>query len=118
MKALVTINIVLRAAMEIGIVLAFGWWGYTIGAGLAMKNILAVVVPAVGFGVWGAVDFRRAGRWSEPLRLVEELLISGLAAGAFYLAGIPSLAWTLAALSATHHVAVYALGQRLLKHES
>jgi len=31
-------------------------------------------------GFWGAVDFHQAGRLAEPLRLVQELAISGLAA--------------------------------------
>jgi hypothetical protein len=36
--------------------------------------------PLVGFGFWGAVDFHQAGRFAEPLRLIQELAISALAA--------------------------------------
>ncbi len=39
-------------------------------------------------GFWGLVDLHQFGNFSEPLRLIPELLISGLAAFALYLAGV------------------------------
>ncbi len=93
----------------------FAWWGFHAGASPAPRALLAIGAPAVGFGIWGALDFRFAGRWAEPLRLAEELGLSGLAALGFWAAGQHALALSLAALSVVHHALVYALGQRLLK---
>lgn len=101
--------------MEVGIVVALGTWGYHVAVGRTMPMVLAVIVPALGFGFWGLVDFRWAGALSEPLRLTQELGVSALAAVAWYAAGRHGLAWALAGLSVAHHVLVYALGDRLLK---
>jgi hypothetical protein len=108
-------NVALRALMEIGIVCGFAYWGYHVGGTLAGKAALAVATPVVGFGVWGAVDFHQAGSLAEPLRLLEELLISGLAALALYTVGAHVLGWTLAVVSVVHHALVYVLHGRLIK---
>ena len=86
------------------------FWGYQ-AAGI----IPAIAAPLVGFGLWGFVDFRQVGQLAEPLRLGEELVISGLAASAWYLAGQHLLGLALAALSVIHHALVYLLGDKLLR---
>ena len=111
------VNVGLRGLMEAGIVVAFAIWGYHAASG-AMAIVLAVTVPVLGFGFWGAVDFHQAGTLGEPLRLTQELIISGLAALALYVAGQPFWAWTLAIISIVHHAAVYALGGKLLNKET
>ena len=98
-----------------GVVAGFGLWGYQMGQGLPMKILLTVGVPLLGFGFWGAVDFHQLGGMAEPARLVQELVVSALAALAFYQAGQPLLGWALAGLSVVYHVLVYATGARLLK---
>jgi len=108
-------NVALRGAMEAGVVLGLAWWGYVAGSAPPTKIALAIGAPLVGFGFWGAVDFRRAGAMAEPLRLTQELVISGLAALALYAVGEPLLGWTLAGISLVHHALVYGLGDRLLK---
>lgn len=109
------VNLILRALMEFGVVAGFAVWGYHVGQGLGMKILLAAGVPLVGFGFWGAVDFHQLGGLGEPARLIQELVVSGLAALAFYAAGQPVLAWSLAGLSLTYHALVYSTGARLLK---
>jgi len=108
------INVALRGIMEAGIVLAFAYWGYHIGTSTSTKIILTISLPLMGFGFWGAVDFHQAGKMAEPLRLTQELVISGLAAIAFYVSGHHTLCWILAALSIVHHLLVYSLGDTLL----
>jgi hypothetical protein len=110
------INLVLRALMEACIVVAFAWWGFVAGGSTAAGILLAVAAPAIAFGFWGLVDFHGAGRLAEPARLLQELVISGLAAVAWYAAGQHALAWMLAALSLVYHALVYATGERLLGH--
>jgi Protein of unknown function (DUF2568) len=109
------ITLLLRVTMEAAIVVALGFWGYHTGSSTAASVGLMLAAPVVGFGFWGAVDFHQAGRWAEPLRLTEELVISGLAALAWYAAGHHALGIGLAALSLLYHALVYATGARLLK---
>ncbi len=108
-------NAALRVVMELGVVGAFAVWGVRIGDGAVWSVVAGVVAPAVGFGFWGAVDFHQAGRWAEPLRLLQELVITGLAAVALAAVGLPALAWAMAVVSVVHHALVYALGTRLIK---
>jgi hypothetical protein len=65
--------LVLRWIMEAGIVLALAYWGARTGGSTIAKILLAIGAPVVGFGFWGLVDFRWAGRGHAP----------GLGAGRF-----------------------------------
>ncbi|NOH02728.1 MAG: YrdB family protein [Chloroflexi bacterium] len=109
-------NVGLRALMELGIVIALGYWGYSVGNSTAMKIFLAIAVPLIVFGFWGLVDFRNTGSLAEPLRLIQELVITGLAAVAWYVAGAQAWGWALGLLSIVHHILVYLFGGTLLKH--
>jgi hypothetical protein len=108
-------NLALRALMEMGIVLALAFWGYQTGNNLGTKILLGIIAPLIGFGFWGAIDFHRAGNMAEHLRLIEELVISWLAAFALFVVGQPVLGWTLGLLSIVYHTLVYVSGERLLK---
>lgn len=103
--------------METGIVLAFGYWGFHTGNNTWIHIILAIITPLVGFGFWGLVDFRNAGKYAETLRFVQELVISGLASVALYAKGVHLLGLTLAMLSIVYHLLVYLIGDRLLKNK-
>jgi len=109
------INLTMRWILEAGIVLAFGFWGYHIGESKSTKVLLSVIAPLVGFGFWGLIDFHQFGRYSEWLRLIQELLISALASAALYVIGAPMLGYALMLFSIIYHITVYLLGQRLLK---
>lgn len=108
-------NLVLRVTMECLVVAGFAYWGARTGGSTWAKVMLGVVVPTVGFGFWGSVDFHQAGRYAEPLRLFQELVISGLAAAAWWVAGQHLIGLALAGLSLVYHALVYASGARLLK---
>ena len=109
------INLVLRVLTECGVVVGLGYWGVQTGETVTTKVLLGFGAPVVGFGIWGALDFRNAGPHGEELRLLEELVISGLAAAALYAADERTLALALASLSLAHHALVYAIGERLLR---
>ncbi len=110
------VNLALRVLMEIGVVAALATWGFATGDGTLAKIVLGIGAPALGFGVWGAVDFHSAGRHAERLRLLEELVISGIAAIAWYAVGRHVLGAVLALVSIGYHGLVYASGATLLKH--
>ena len=102
----------LRAIMETGIVVGLAYWGLQTADGSIAKIGLAIGAPVLGFGFWGLVDFHQAGRAAEPLRLVQELVISGLVALALWSAGQPLLGLLLAVLSVVYHALVYAPSRR------
>ena len=108
-------NLLLRSLMEMGIVAGFGYWGFQIAKGSIMKIILTICVPVIIFSFWGFIDFHKAGKFSESLRLLQELIISGAAAVALYTVGQHLLGWIFALLSIIHHILVYLIGDTLLK---
>ena len=115
MTAVELVTLVLRVLMETWVVAGFAWWGYRIGHTPPSSVLLAIAAPVIGFGIWGAVDFHQLGRAAEPLRLVEELVLSGLAVVGLFVVGQHVLAVGLAVLSVVYHVLVYAQGSRLLE---
>jgi hypothetical protein len=114
-SATASIILGLRALMETGVVLAFGYWGWATGGSTSTRLALAIGAPLIGFGFWGLVDFHGAGRAAEGLRLAQELAVSGLAATAVWMAGIPILGLVLVSLSLVYHAILYTSGGRLLK---
>ncbi len=108
------LQLALRVSMEVGVVAALATWGVHIGNSTATEVALGIAAPLVGFGFWGAVDFHQAGSLAEPLRLVQELAVSGLAAVAWWASGQAALGAALAALSVAYHALVYLSGERLL----
>jgi len=116
-KKLRLINVGIRGVMEIGVIAGLGYWGYALGETVGTKILLAILIPLIGFGFWGAVDFHQAGKTSELLRLVQELLISGLAAVGFYAAGQHVSCLILAFVSIIHHALIYFIGDRLIKNQ-
>jgi hypothetical protein len=116
MTAVQSVILFLRVTLEAGVVGALAYWGAHAGTSTISSVLLAVAAPAVGFGIWGALDFRFTGRYAEPLRLIEELVISGLAAAALYVAGQQLLGIGLAVVSVVYHAFVYGAGERLLRH--
>jgi hypothetical protein len=114
MREVQKLNLTLRVLLELGVVAALAGWGIHAGQSTAAKVLLGIGAPLVGFGFWGAVDLHRS-RHGEVPRVVQELVISGLAAAAWYSAGTVALALALALLSVVYHTLVYASGARLLK---
>lgn len=108
-------NLVLRGLMETGIILAFGYWGYCLGAHMGTKILLCIAMPSLVFAFWSLVDFHQLGMVSERLRPVQELLVSGLAAIAIYSTGFHVFGWMLGGISIVHHALVYIIGDKLLK---
>lgn len=108
-------NLTLRGLMEFGIIVALGYWGFYTGSTVFTKILLGLGTPLLVFGFWSLVDFHQAGPFAEPLRLFEELIISGLAAVALYLSGQPGLSLALVAISIIHHGLVYSMGDSILK---
>ncbi len=115
MRTLSWINLGLRGTMELGIVLGLGYWGFYTGNSTSSKIILGIGCPLIGFGFWGLVDLHNFGRYSESLRLIQELLVSGLVAFLLFNIGKHLFGLVLGFISIIHHALVYIIGERLLK---
>lgn len=109
------LNLALRGIMETSIIVALGYWGYQFGKSMGTKIMFGLGVPIIGFGFWGAVDFHQTGKFAEGLRLIQELVISGLAAVALYFSGQQTLGWMLGIISIIHHSLKYMTGEKLIK---
>ncbi len=66
------INLGIRGVMETGIVAGLSYWGYVLGKTTGMKILLAILIPSIGFGFWGAVDFHQVSLNPELFRLIQE----------------------------------------------
>ena len=65
------VNLTLRVIMETGVVAGLAYWGIRTGDTAAAKAALGLTAPLIGFGIWGALDFRQAGPHAESLRLAK-----------------------------------------------
>src|SRR5262245_9961005 len=87
-----SVNIAFTFILELCMLAAFAYWGFTTGNGLAMQILLGVGAPLLVAVIWGIFlaprSSRRVGR---PLHEVLELVIFGLAFAALYAAGQPVL---------------------------
>jgi hypothetical protein len=93
MEILKIINLALTFLLELCMLAALGYWGFTLDQGLAARlgaGLGAPILAAVVWGKWMAP--RASNRLQEPLHLIVELIIFGLAITALYAAGQPRLA--------------------------
>ena len=90
-----TLNLALRGIMETGIVAGLAYWGFHTGKNTGMKILLCVGAPLLVFGFWGSYDFHNFRKWSELLRLIQELILSFLAAITTYVSGLHFWGWFL-----------------------
>jgi len=96
MIALRSLNLALRFLLELALLVAFAYWGFTSEATPILRIVLAVGLPALAAVVWGtflAPASKR--RLSMPLRLVAELIIFGAAVAALTSRGQATWAWAL-----------------------
>lgn len=99
-----------RFLLEVGALVALGYWGYATGTGV-LRYVLAVAAPLAAALVWGAVVAPKAAISVSPLvRLAVSLLVFAAAAGALYATDRPVLALAFAAVVVADTALVYALG--------
>jgi hypothetical protein len=93
MAVLKSINLALAFLLELCMLAALGYWGFTLDQGLALRvgaGLGAPLLAAVIWGVWMAP--RAPNRLREPFHLVVELVMFSLAIAALAMAGRPGLA--------------------------
>lgn len=93
MELLKNINLALAFLLELCMLAALGYWGYTLDQGLAIRVIAGLGLPILAAVVWGVFMAPRASMPLPPLpHLVLEVVIFGLAIAALYAAGQIQLA--------------------------
>jgi hypothetical protein len=111
------LNLLLRAILEISIIMALAFWGYSTGNNILSRIIFLVLFTMVGFGIWGAIDFHQFSKYAEYFRLIQELMISLVAAWGLYVSGEVTFSWFLVILTIIYHLLVYLSGEKLLKND-
>src|SRR5690349_20291483 len=93
MELLKNINLALAFLLELCMLAALGYWGFTLDQGLAVRVGAGLGVPVLAAVVWGVFMAPRASMPLPPLpHFILEVVIFGLAIGALYTAGWPKLA--------------------------
>ncbi|MGD8398240.1 MAG: YrdB family protein [Anaerolineae bacterium] len=108
------INLAVRFLLEIGALVALGYWGWVAHDG-ALRWLLALGLPLLAAALWGTFavpgDRSRSGGAPVPVpgavRLLLELALFGSAAWALYDAGATTLAWVLAVVAVIHYAVSY-----------
>ena len=81
LPALKNANLALSFLLELGALVAFGYWGFQTGAGLPLQLLQGLGAPALMVLVWGVfLAPTSARRLPDPARRGLALLIFGLAA--------------------------------------
>ncbi|WP_326699510.1 YrdB family protein [Streptomyces sp. NBC_01754] len=90
-------NEVLAFVLEVVVIGALAWWGFTVRDGTLVSAVLGIGVPAVAVALWGLFAAPRA-RFRVPVAvvLVVKAVVLGGGAGAVYGTGRPVTATVLA----------------------
>ncbi len=94
-------NLALTFFLELGVLVALGYWGFQTGQGTAARFALGLGTPAAAIVLWGLFGAPR-GRWHLKgiWRLLLQIVFFGSAALALAVAVNPGLgiAWALVCL--------------------
>jgi len=112
MEVLKNINLALMFVLELCMLAALGYWGFTLDQGLAVRVGVGLGAPLLAAVVWGMLLAPKASHpLPEPWHLLLELLIFGLAIAALYAAAQPGLALAFGVVYAINVVLRYAWGR-------
>ena len=103
MNILKAANLALSFLLELCMLAAFAYWGFTTGTALIAQLLLGIGVPVVVIVIWGIFLAPASTRRLQGLRhWLLEISIFALAIAALYIAGQPTLAIVLAVVYAVN----------------
>ena len=102
----------LRFLLELGVLGALGWWGFTTAHG-AQRWLLGIGAPVAAAVVWAMfVNPNGSQATADPVRLLLELVVFGAGVAALAAAGYRRPARVFGALVAVHLILTFVLDQR------
>lgn len=88
MEAVKLLNLSVRFILELCALASLGYWGFRSGNGWIAKAALGLGIPILTAVIWGLFVAPNAAMEAiEPIRLMIELIVFGLAVAALYYAG-------------------------------
>jgi hypothetical protein len=108
MEIIKIINLALAFLLELCMLAALGYWGFTLEQGLAVRTAAGLGAPLLAAVIWGLFLAPKASTpLREPFRLLVKLILFGLAVAALYAAQRPWLAAVFALLLAINTILLY-----------
>ncbi len=105
-------NLALAFFLELGVLVALGYWGFQTGQGTIARIGLGIGAPAVAVVVWGLFGAPKAvWHLDGPWRLILEVVFFGSAAVALFTAGQHVLGAAFALVFVVNLVLIYAWAQ-------
>ena len=116
-------NLAVRFILEIGALLALGWWGWSSAEGI-LRFVLALGTPTLAAVLWGTFavsdDPSRSGRAPVTVpgtvRLLLELAFFGAATWVLFNTGASTLGWVFGVAVLIHYLVSYDRIQWLIRH--
>jgi hypothetical protein len=105
-------NLALAFFLELGVLVALGYWGFQMGQGTIAKIGLGIGAPLMAVVVWGLFGAPNAA-WhlNGPWRLVLEVVFFGSAAVALFISGQRVLGEAFALVFVLNHALIYVWAQ-------
>jgi len=105
-------NLALAFFLELGVLVALGYWGFQTGPTTIARIGLGIGAPLVAVVVWGMFGAPTAvWHLNGPWRLILEVVWFGSAAVALFAAGLPVLSVAFALVFVLNSVLIHALAQ-------
>ncbi len=112
MDVLKPANLALAFFVELGAVIALGYWGFQTGQGTLTQIALGIGLPVIAIGIWAVFGAPKSTRRLEGASLwLLRVVLFGAGALALYAAGQQSLGVAFALVAAINLVLMYAWGQ-------
>jgi uncharacterized protein DUF2568 len=100
MEFIVSSNLAVRFALELGALGALGYTGFQTDRGLLLRLVVGIGAPVIAALLWGTFVAPAAqGRLPDPWRLIPEFTVFGSAAIGLVLAGHPTVGMGFAAMT-------------------
>ena len=108
-----SINLGVRFLLELCMLAALAYWGFTLSAGWPVRILAGLGAPLAMIAVWGSLVAPKARRrLPDPWRVLVEVLVFGLAVLALAAAGQGALAVAFALVVAVNSALLFVWEQR------
>ena len=105
-------NLALAFLLELGVLVALGFWGFQTGSGTVAKIVLGIGAPVLAIAVWGLFGSPKAPWHLEGIwRLILQIVFFGSAAVALFAAGQRVLGVVFALLFVINTTLMYVWAQ-------